>query len=133
MPGPGTGALNYHWVQLTAGAGGRENIIELNGKGSVYGGWMYFNSVATPALQNLILTVDGAVFPTYNLGNMRNWGFFSPEGYLFALTMFSVEDDLWCITIGETMSFGLTYLLEFVNGTAGNIISTTDIYYYNIS
>jgi len=94
---------------------------------------MYFNSVATPALQNLILTVDGTVFPTYNLGNMLNWGFFSPEGYLFTLTMFSVEANLWCITIGETMSFGLTYLLEFVNGTAGNIISTTDIYYYNIA
>lgn len=132
FPGPGTGLLHVTDA-IAVGAGLEATLFDVQAKGTVYGGYIRGNSVGEYNSQYLRLTVDGAAVAYHTIQEMVDDNITLPEGFVFYLTRFDTENNYWHIGIGESVSFGLRYTLDFVNLTVNAISIWYGLYYFNVA
>lgn len=131
FPGPGTGASSGGGVTAVA-AGATETLIELNLKGSVFGGHLYGDDLGPNGLYNIRVIVDGITIDDCWLNNMYLLGEHHDTGFLLALYYYNKEDNDFALRVVEDLSFGYQFKLACQNADVNDVNMTTYIYYYRV-
>lgn len=91
--------------QLEVDAGVSTRLAEIKGKGVLYGGTVWLDSVLTQANSSIAMKLDGLVIESMTLFQMNEFGSINPRSSVFTLNVYNGDEYIYSVGL----SYGITF------------------------